>query len=348
MKYRFDLRYVDDDEEFDSSMLKDTCNSLATATMNIDERYNGLEFECKALQLTGLKCSWDTTNDKRTKTLRRNFNEGKYFIIAVLFVKCHPNMYESREFELLIITFVCMYVCMYLYEETLKSADLEDYLASDDDDGDEDDFNCDKSIEDVQKIDILRKRLLGNAADDPFMHKKRSMSRTDREGRDEVDMEISFDAPLSGNKHDEVMTEGFKTKTKTKKSKKSRAIIDDPHISLIGVGDDELLSLSRGQPEAKNKSSVAAKKATADDKDNLKIDKRFGSLLTSPDFALDPTDPRFKKDEHAVIMKARREHVGKGSTFEKSEIQRKDVTVSAKHLANKLKNKAVFRRGYRL
>lgn len=77
---KFDLRYVDDDEVFDHAEPRDVCTSLsmATASKSKDDQYSGLDFECKALQLTGVQCSWDVTDRKRTKILKRNFSEGAY------------------------------------------------------------------------------------------------------------------------------------------------------------------------------------------------------------------------------------------------------------------------------
>lgn len=76
---KFDLRYVDDDEVFDHARPRDVCTSLsmATSSKSKDDKFTGLDFECKALQLTGVQCSWDVTDTKRTKILKRNFSEGR-------------------------------------------------------------------------------------------------------------------------------------------------------------------------------------------------------------------------------------------------------------------------------
>ena len=239
-----------------------------------------------------------------------------------------------------------------LCKETLKTADLEDYLASDDDDDDDDDsddneLNGDQSIEGLEKIQRLRARLLGNSNKSESIGIKSNVSNLKK--CDDVDIEISFDAPLV-SKDQDLKTLGTKSNNKTKKSKKHKREVVDPNLALVGVGDDELYSLSRGR-DKHMKDSVRSDKnqMKADASGSFKVDNRFDSLFTSPDFALDPTDPRYKKDEHAAIMDARRkrQHVSNGKASS-ADIKEREITLSAKNLAKKLKSKKLLKNGNHL
>ena len=237
--------------------------------------------------------------------------------------------------------------------DTLKRADIADYLASDDDDDDdggafdERDMAFDKTaMDEVARTEMLRQRLLFGGRNSIATRQREAAG--DEDGSDEGDeMQITFDAPLDDVDGEDMLVEREEKKTQKKKlsqrkgDKTSATAAAD--TALIGLGDEDLLNLSRGVDDVgdhlkagkmkKNTKKELAKKKNkrAAHSDEVSAppsadDDRFAALYSSPDFALDPTDPRYKKDLHAHIAREKRLQHSKG--VEKSQQRRRDHSSS--------------------
>lgn len=66
----FDLRFVPDDVTFDDSKIKESAET-------VPGDFEGVPFECNALQKTNVQLTWDEDDEKRLKVVRRRFTEDQ-------------------------------------------------------------------------------------------------------------------------------------------------------------------------------------------------------------------------------------------------------------------------------
>ena len=222
----------------------------------------------------------------------------------------------------------------------------------------------------VARTEMLRQRLL-------FGGGRKAAARSGGDAEDEEDeedeMQITFDAPLDGDgegilgSEEEEEEEERKPRKDMKRRKAGRRAGGEVSraaaatTALIGLGDDDLLGLSRGlhgggelagpgderttgAKRTKDKSKKAGRKgAQKQAVPRLPAaDDRFAALYSSPDFALDPTDPRYKKEVHAQIAQEKRRKHGGAARDEPGRRERggSAVSLSRSVLVASLKKKA--------
>ncbi|KAI9028976.1 hypothetical protein CLU79DRAFT_832353 [Phycomyces nitens] len=332
----FDLRYIPDEMEF-------TDQPKDVATM-APENHKPTKFITEALQHTKVKLTWDNDDLDRIQLTRREFTQ-----------------------------------------DDIKDLDFDAYLASSDEEEDEEDVDSlrekyrkllagsgDKSVyggKDEDHSDAEGDMEISFApglsektgalvdskdAKDPeeetsiekYMRKQREKRKAKKERRgeetkeeasEESDMGEEMNDPYFKETLQEMEDEGLvetkdKKKKKEKKSKKKLSkeqreeqrlqkadlelLMDDKEGK--GDGFDMKEVLKREKLEKKGKKGKNAKKLETMDVDEFEInvaDPRFADLQESHHFAIDPTNPQFKKTKSMKkLLDARQEKMKKEST----------------------------------
>lgn len=73
----FDLRFVPEEMTFDDSKIKERAE-------RVPDDFEGVPFECNALQKTKVELTWDEDDEKRLKVVRRRFTEDQLQVQSCL------------------------------------------------------------------------------------------------------------------------------------------------------------------------------------------------------------------------------------------------------------------------
>ncbi|OVA06520.1 hypothetical protein BVC80_7121g3 [Macleaya cordata] len=300
-----DLRFILDSMEF-----KHPPRDIATEAPT---NYEGLDFHTRALQQSKLNLSWDEDEPQRAKTLKRKFNADQ-----------------------------------------LAELELNEFLASDDGESDDDEKDEVEDGQSKKKLDKGEKyRALIQAGD--------GSDGGDGE-EDDKDMEVTFYSDLEGiskrilekkDRKSETVWEAYlRKRSEKKKARKngSKYLSEDESSEPSGKGSkagksnhkDKLLQETEKEQEAsraelellladddqeanntlkgynmKPKKGKGKKGKEIPSEDKIPAvdyeDPRFSSLFSSPLFALDPTDPQFKRSAaYARQLAQKHQNGGRG------------------------------------
>ncbi|KAJ3196183.1 pre-rRNA-processing protein esf1 [Irineochytrium annulatum] len=277
------------------------CDSVATAQAIVeacdnaefersailfDLRYvpDDMDFENDALQHSNVKLTWDEDDPERVRMTKRKFTK-----------------------------------------QEVADMDFKSYLASDSGESDSDDD---------EKARRYKALLLGGAANDVDLEPKKSQGKTKGDDDDDIDMEITFTPGLSEAveekiaqkkvSHEETVFEAqlrkrkekYRAKKAEKRMKDSEAegkkktrrelanetekakaeldlmMMDENNTQTRHFDMKDVLKAEKNKLKKKRKVIVAN---TQDGFDLDVTDSRFSEALTSHQFAIDPTNPNYKK-----------------------------------------------------
>ncbi|EFJ17016.1 hypothetical protein SELMODRAFT_268496 [Selaginella moellendorffii] len=265
-----DLQFVPDDREF-------TVEPRDVASQ-IEEGYEAPDFQTAALQLSNVKLTWDDDEPVRAKSLRKKFDPDESWFLQ------------------------------------LKEMDFKAYLASEDEDED-----------DESRREKFRSLLLDNPDEAPDSKKKKDVDmeitfpsgleelnkkylERNKKNRDEKE-ETVWEAQLRRKKEkgDEKIVPRKVDKDERKKNREERELKKKEderrkaELELLlldengGKGGVKGYNLKKG----KKRSKAKAKESDAKNEELLAKtdfnDPRFSALFNSHHFAIDPTDPQFKR-----------------------------------------------------
>lgn len=302
----FDLQFISDSMEF-----KHPARDLATEA---PPNYKEPDFETRALQHSKVKLTWDDDEPERKKKLRRKFNDDQLDDLGIFLAsddgesddvddgdEPRPNGVAKRKLtnkERLAL---------------LLEGDKSDEEQTDDQDM-EITFNTE--LEDLSKRILERKtsvkKTVWEMHQEKMKEKRKARKRSSKDDDDDDDSNEDGadedDDFFEDEKSDEDVKPMKKQKVKAKDKEKGKGKDKLPEEHFEPEATKEELELLVADQDAgngakgyniKRKSKKGKKgKDSVDDKHphiDLSNDKRFDPMFTSHLFALDPTDPQYKR-----------------------------------------------------
>ncbi|KAK9067416.1 hypothetical protein SSX86_014745 [Deinandra increscens subsp. villosa] len=332
---KLDLRFIPDSMEF-----KHPARDVATEA---PANYEGIDFQTRALQLSKIDLTWDETEAQRSKKLKRKINvdqESNYVkdeLELKEFIASSDS--ESDEDENNADGGNKKRQKTDAYRALLQSGDGSDEDEEDDKMDMEVTFNT--GLEDLSKKILEKKDKESETVWDAYLRKRKEKKKA-RKNRSK---DSSDDDNESGRSDDEPVEEpgDFFAGDAAQKKKESRGKKDQkPETAEDGEASRaelELLFATDDGGDANNVKGYNMKrkksKGKKDDIDEEKIpaadyeDPRFSSLITRSEFALDPTDPRFKRSATYVRQVAHKQSKG---DLDEPEGQHNDLPIAAQDL----------------
>ncbi|KAI3939818.1 hypothetical protein MKW92_023219 [Papaver armeniacum] len=290
-----DLRFIADSMEF-----KHPPRDIATeAPVN----YEGIDFQTRALQHSSLDITWDEDEPQRTKALKRTFNADQLDELDKMkgYVASDVSDDDGED-----------ETDIQNDQSNKKLAKAEKYRVlfetgdESSNGGDVEDGNKDMEVTFNTGLEDLSKRILEKKKD------KDSETR-EKEGKKER-LKHSSENESSGSGRDEAEEDDFfidessiKLSKGGKSNPKEKQLEDTEkeheaskaELELLLADDQEANNGVKGYNIKRNKAK--RKRGEKEDPSEDKIpaidytDPRFANLFTSPLFALDPTDPQYKR-----------------------------------------------------
>ncbi|KAJ0237284.1 Pre-rRNA-processing ESF1-like protein [Hirschfeldia incana] len=285
---KLDLRFIPDSMEFKHPP-RDTATE-APAT------YQGLDFQSQALQMSKVNVSWDEDEPHRVRTLRQGFNPDQLAKLEVNeFLASDESESDDSDGD--------------DDEEKIK----EKYLAlmesgdvdSDKDEDEENDqdmvveFNT--GLEDLSNKFREKKEEKPETVWETQLRKMREKKKA-RKMQKKDDDDDSSDDSSDGSDDEDDYNADRKKKEKKKKMNKNKKGLEEKlaadekslaELELI-VADDNGKGLKgyniKGKGKKRSKEMAEDKIPSADPDD-----QRFSVAFTDPNYALDPTNPQFKR-----------------------------------------------------
>lgn len=299
---KLDLRFIPDSMEF-----KRQPRDIATEP---PADYEGLDFETRALQHSNIELTWDEDEPQRIRTLKRQFNEEQLADMELkeFLASDESESDDSEEGDDTEDKSAKRKKKQDAYRALLQSGEGSDGNNEDDDQDMEVTFNT--GLEDLSKRILEKKDKQSETVWEAYLRKKREKKKS-RKGNTKV----SSDDESSDSDQEPVEETDF--------------FIEEP--SARGDKDFQHQSTRKGRPSLEASEEAEASRAElelllADDQGgdaNLKgynmkpkkakgkkgkeipvedkipsidyEDPRFSSFFKSPLYALDPTDPHFKR-----------------------------------------------------
>ncbi|KAL5196626.1 hypothetical protein ABZP36_000138 [Zizania latifolia] len=308
----FDLQFIPDSMEF-----KHPSRDVATEA---PPSYKEPNFETRALQHSRVKLTWDDDEPERKKVLRRKFNDDQLDELDIYLASDdsasddegadnygHESLQNDRTKRKL------------TRDERLNLLLQGDKSDEEQSDGEDMEVTFNTELEDLSKRILERKvnneKTVWEKHQDKMKEKRKARKRRSKD--DDDDGYSSEDAP---DEHDdffdeEMSDDEIKTKTKEKakakdkgkakgKDKPPEEHLDDEatreELELLVAADTDATKDAKGYnlKRKKGKKSKKGKEQSANEElpeIDLSKDERFSAMFTSHLFALDPTDPQYKR-----------------------------------------------------
>ncbi|CAH1421628.1 unnamed protein product [Lactuca virosa] len=301
-----DLRFIPDSMEFEHPP-----RDVATEA---PANYEGVDFQTRALQQSKIDLTWDENEPQRSKKLKRKINVDK----ESEYVKDEEQLKEfiaSSESE------------SESDEEgennknSGKRQKTDKYRAllqsNSDSDSDDDDTGMDMEVtfntglEDLSKKILEKKDKKSETVWEANLRKQKEKKKARKSKT--MDSDDSYD---SGREPMEESGDFFAGDADNKKDKKGKNLDKEGEASKeeleLLLGDDD--GNVKGYNLKRKKSKGQKGKKEGMDEEKIPTidydDPRFSSLFTRPDYALDPTDPQFKRSAAYVRQVAHKQHKG--------------------------------------
>ncbi|KAI3725865.1 hypothetical protein L1987_65661 [Smallanthus sonchifolius] len=326
---KLDLRFIPDSMEF-----KHPARDVATEA---PASYEGIDFQTRALQLSKIDLTWDENEPQRSKKLKRKINvdlESKYVkdeLELKEFIASSDS--ETDDDENNADGGNKKRQKTDAYRALLQSGDGSD---EDEEDGKMDmEVTFNTGLEDLSKKILEKKDKNSETVWDAYLRKRKEKKKA-RKNRSKNSSDDE-----SGGSDDEPVEElgDFFAGETAQKKKESRGEKDKkPETGEASRAELELLLATDEGRDANNVKGYNLKrkksKGKKDDIDEEKIptvdydDPRFSSLFSKPEFALDPTDPRFKRSAAYVRQVAHKQSKGDVDETE-TEGHHNDLSIAA-------------------
>ncbi|KAG1473856.1 hypothetical protein G6F56_000708 [Rhizopus delemar] len=310
----FDLRYVPEDMPFDDE-IKDK------ATI-VPDNYTPTKFTTEALQRTKVTLTWDEDDVDRFRVTRRDFTQDdiKDFDFDAYLASSDEDD-EEEDVEALKAK----------YKKLLGAKNGNAYKDHVDEDEDEDEGDMEitftPGLSEAAGAAVKNRQDHGDQEDkeetsiEKYMRKVKEKKKakkaskqpeTSKEDEDDSDMDAETENdPYFKEAMTEMETEGFadideknekkKKKKRASKEEREQKARDRAELELLmGDAQDEGFNmkevLKKEKMEKKKKGKKGKKEeSTQDDFDIDVSDPRFAAIQESHHFAIDPTNPQFKK-----------------------------------------------------
>lgn len=301
-----DLRFIPDSMDF-----KHPPRDVATEA---PLGYEGLDFHTKALQHSNIPVSWDEDEPQRVKTLKQKFNadqlaelELKEFLASDESETDNDEADNDMEDES-----DKKHKKRDKYRALIQSGDGSD---EDQEEGQDMEVTFNTGLEDLSKRILEKKDKKSETVWEAYLRKRREKKKarknhskysseedssdTDEEGMEGIEQPDDFfiEEP-SVKKVNNKDYQGKKNKEKQLQDTDREAEASKAELELL-LADDKGGKKGLKGYNLKPKKAKGKKGKEVPDEDKIPAsnldDPRFSALFTSPLFALDPTDPQFKR-----------------------------------------------------
>ncbi|XP_047319355.1 pre-rRNA-processing protein esf1 [Impatiens glandulifera] len=334
---KMDLRFIPDSMEF-----KHPPRDVATEAPS---KYEGMDFHSKALQLSKIELTWDEDEPQRSKSLKRKFNadqladmELKEFLASDDSESDSDDGDDDDKDDIVEHKPEKKRKKQELYRALLQSGEGSD---EDDDDNNKGDMEVtfNTGLEELSKRHLEKKDKESETVWEAYLRKKKEKKKSKKiRSKNSSDDESSGydDEPRQDHADDFFIEEPTVDKV-DKKEKKQKGAVDEAEAGraelelLLANDDGEINTGLKGynmKPKKKSKGKKGNKNSLEEIQEDGKLpnvdyeDPRFSSLFTSPLFALDPTDPQFKRS--AVYARQLAQNQGKSGREEKGAKQKQN------------------------
>ncbi|KVH92257.1 pre-rRNA-processing protein esf1 [Cynara cardunculus var. scolymus] len=318
---RLDLRFIPDSMEFTHP-----ARDVATGA---PANYEGIDFQTRALQLSKIDLTWDENEPQRSKKLKRKINvdqESEYVkdeLELKEFLASSESETDEDENDVDGGNKPGKRQKTDAYRALLQSGDGSD--EDEDDDGIDMEVTFNTGLEDLSKKILEKKDKKSETVWDAYLRKKKEKKKA-RKNRSKNSSDDE-----SGGSDDEPVEEpgDFFTEESAPKKKVSgdrrgqetktglageEAAASRAELELLLADDDGGDANVKGYNLKRKRSKGKKGKQEAIDEGKIPTvdydDPRFSSLFTRPDFALDPTDPQFKRSAAYARQVVHKQHKG--------------------------------------
>ncbi|XP_006340775.1 pre-rRNA-processing protein ESF1 [Solanum tuberosum] len=312
---KLDLRFIPDSMEF-----KHQPRDIATEA---PADYEGLDFHTRALQHSNIELTWDEDEPQRIRTLKRQFNDEQLADMELkeFLASDESGSDDSEEGDDTEDKSAKRKKKQDTYRTLLQSGEGSD--GNEDDDQDmEVTFNT--GLEDLSKRILEKKDKQSETVWEAYLRKKREKKKSRKGNTKDSSEDESSDSdqePIDEPEDffiEEPSAKGDKDSQhkSTRKGKQSLEASEEAEASRAELellladdkgGDPNLKGYNMKPKKAKGKKGkgtpVEDKLPTIDYED-----PRFSSLFKSHLFALDPTDPQFKRSAAYARQLAQKQH----------------------------------------
>ncbi|KAE9466348.1 hypothetical protein C3L33_01737, partial [Rhododendron williamsianum] len=316
---KLDLRFIPDSMEF-----KHPPRDVATEA---PAKYEGLDFQTRALQQSNIHLTWEEDEPQRAKALKRKFDGDQVGVFFVFYTLISGQFLASDESEsdedenddAMEGRSQKKHKKQDMYRALLQSGEDS---GTDDEDGQDMEVTFNTGLEDISKHALEKKDRKSETVWEAQLRKRREKkmarknsskystddesSDSDREPKEDVDDFFVEEPSVKASKEGKGKSDKKgKKNEETVKEAEAASVAELELLLADGNGADASLkgyNLKHKKVEGKGKKGRKEKRKREEeipDEGKLPIvdhdDPRFSAIFTSPLFALDPTDPQFKR-----------------------------------------------------
>ncbi|KAL8473905.1 hypothetical protein ACS0TY_030679 [Phlomoides rotata] len=292
---KLDLRFIPDSMEF-----KHQPRDVATEA---PADYEGLDFQTRALQHSNIHLTWDDDEPQRAKTLKRKLNDGQIAELELKeFLASDDSESDDSDNE---VEDKSARKCKKRdkYRALFESGDGSD--EDEDEEGQDMEVTFSTGLEDISKRILEKKNKKSETVWDAYLRKRKEKKKASKKGSKYSSEDESSDADEEpAEEADDFFVEEPENKSNPVRGKKmNKSTMQEREASRAELellaADDKGEDTNLKGYNIKPKKSKGKKGKSIPDEDKIPTvdfdDPRFAPLFTSSHYALDPTDPQFKR-----------------------------------------------------
>ncbi|KAJ9561743.1 hypothetical protein OSB04_006903 [Centaurea solstitialis] len=333
---RLDLRFIPDSMEFTHP-----ARDVATEA---PANYEGIDFQTRALQLSKIDLTWDENEPQRSKKLQRKINvdqESEYVkdeLELKEFIASSDSETDEDDNDVDGVNRPVKKQKTDAYRALLQSGDGSD--EDEDDDGMDMEVTFNTGLEDLSKKILEKKDKKSETVWDAYLRKKKEKKKA-RKNRSKNSSDDDESGGSDGEPIEEpgdFFTEDSAAKKKASGDKRGQetkmgsaseeGAASRAELELLLADDDGGDANVKGYNLKRKKSKGKKGKREAMDEEKIPTvdydDPRFSSLFTRPDFALDPTNPQFKRSAAYARQVIHKQHKGEGEGEPDEKVREED------------------------
>ncbi|XP_044495994.1 pre-rRNA-processing protein esf1 [Mangifera indica] len=310
---KLDLRFIPDSMEFKHPP-RDVAREAPT-------NYGGLDFYTKALQHSNVHLSWDDDEPERSNTLKRKYNADQLAELEIKEFLASEESESNDEDDNVTEQSDKRSKKRDMYRALLQSGDGS---GDDEEDGQDMEVTFNTGLEDISKRILEKKDKKSETVWEAYLRKRCEKNKARKNKSKYSSDEESSDTDQEAV---EEADDFFVEEPSVKKSKKGSRIKGEKEgkqhqdtdveanasmaeLELL-LADDKGMDNGLKGYNLKPKKAKGKKRNEVPNEDKIPTvdyeDPRFSALFTSPLYALDPTDPQFKRSAAYARQVAQRQ-----------------------------------------
>ncbi|KAJ0098230.1 hypothetical protein Patl1_29164 [Pistacia atlantica] len=312
---KLDLRFIPDSMEFKHPP-RDVAREAPT-------NYGGLDFYTKALQHSNVHLSWDDDEPDRSKTLNRKFNANQLAELEIKeFLASEESESDDEDDNVTEEQSDEKSKKRDMYRALLQSGDGSD--GDGEEDGQDMEVTFNTGLEDISKRILEKKDKKSETVWEAYLRKRREKKKARKNkskySSDEESSDTDQEAVEESDDFfvEEPSVKKSKNRSQSKGEKEGKQHQDTDVEANASMAELELLLADdKGMDNGLKGYNLKPKKAKGKKRKEVPIegkiptvnyeDPRFSALFTSPLYALDPTDPQFKRSATYARQVAQRQ-----------------------------------------